>query len=622
MLLDRIDSPQDLRVLTGSELATLADEIRTVILNTTANAGGHLSSNLGIVELTLALHYVFDTPATKIIWDVGHQCYAHKLVTGRRDRFSSIRQNGGLSGFPNRKEGPYDVWDTGHASNSISIALGLAEARKKLGQDHHVIAVIGDGSLTGGMSFEALNHAGHRKTDLIVILNDNEMSISKNVGALSSHLNRIMTGEFVVKLREDIKNRIRNLPALGDRVYRVARYMEEAVKGLIGPGILFEELGFTYIGPVDGHNFTHLLQTLGNVRKLKGPILVHVITKKGKGYEPAEQEPARFHGVSKFDVTTGAPVGASDVPTYTDVFGKTLIELAEMDERVMAVTAAMCLGTGLQRFSELFPRRFFDIGIAEEHGVTFASALALEGLKPFVAIYSTFLQRAYDQLLIDVCLQERPIVFALDRSGIVGQDGPTHHGAFDISYLRHMPNMVVMSPKDENELKQMLYSAYLYGKPVAIRFPRGEGLGLPVDNSFREIPFGKWEVLKEGSDVTLMACGPLVYTALVAADDLEKEGISCSVVNGRFIKPMDREIIVGLASRTRHVLTLEENTVIGGFGSGILEVLSEEGVTANVKRLGIPDRFLHHGSQSALRGQLGLDAEGIKKTIKQWLKIG
>lgn len=621
MLLDRIDSPQDLRLLNGSELATLADEIRTVILNTISNTGGHLSSNLGIVELTLALHYVFNTPETKLVWDVGHQCYAHKLVTGRRDRFGSIRQNGGLSGFPNRKESPYDVWDTGHASNSISIAVGLAEAKKKLGQEHHVIAVIGDGSLTGGMSFEALNQAGHRKTDLIVILNDNEMSISKNVGALSSHLNRIMTGEFVVKLREDIKNRIRNLPALGDRVYRVARYMEEAVKGLITPGILFEELGFTYIGPVDGHNITHLLQTLGNVKRLKGPILVHVLTTKGKGYEPAEREPARFHGVSRFDIATGAPVNNSDILNYTDVFGETLIELASKDERVVAVTAAMCLGTGLQRFSELFPRRFYDIGIAEEHGVTFASALAMEGLKPFVAIYSTFLQRAYDQLLIDVCLQERPIVFALDRSGIVGQDGPTHHGAFDISYLRHMPHMVVMAPKDENELKQMLYSAYLYEKPTAIRYPRGEGAGLPVDTAFREIPFGKWEVLKEGADIALMACGPLVYTALTAAFDLEKEGISCSVVNGRFVKPMDREVIANLSSLSRRVLTLEENTIIGGFGSGILEVLSDEGIKADVKRLGMPDRFLHHGSQGMLRGQLSLDAEGIRKTIRQWLKI-
>jgi 1-deoxy-D-xylulose-5-phosphate synthase len=618
MLLDRIDSPQDLRLLSVPELATLADEIRTVILNTISNTGGHLSSNLGIVELTLALHYVFDTPVTKLVWDVGHQCYAHKLVTGRRDRFGSIRQNGGLSGFPNRKESPYDVWETGHASNSISIAVGLAEAKRRLGKDHRVIAVIGDGSLTGGMSFEALNQAGHRKSDLIVILNDNDMSISPNVGALSSHLNRIMTGEFVVKFREDLKNRIKTL---GDRVYRVARYMEEAVKGLIGPGILFEELGFTYVGPVDGHNLTHLLQTLGNVKKLKGPILVHVITKKGKGYEPAEQEPARFHGVSKFDVATGAPVGGSDIPSYTDVFGQTLIDLASADERVVAVSAAMCLGTGLQRFSELFPNRFYDIGIAEEHGVTFASALAMEGLKPYVAIYSTFLQRAYDQLVIDVCLQERPIVFALDRSGIVGQDGPTHHGAFDISYLRHMPNMVVMAPKDENELRHMLYSAYLYERPVAIRYPRGEGLGLPMDGSYQAIPFGKWEILKEGSDVTLMACGPLVYAALAAASNLEREDIHCSVVNGRFVKPMDREAIVNLASLSRRVLTLEENTVVGGFGTGVLEVLSEEGVTAEVKRFGMPDQFLPHGSQGTLRSQLGLDPEGIRKTVKQWLKI-
>ncbi|HUJ90060.1 MAG TPA: 1-deoxy-D-xylulose-5-phosphate synthase [Syntrophorhabdales bacterium] len=618
MLLETINTPQDIRQLTIPELQTLADEIRQTIIETVSKTGGHLSSNLGVVELTVALHHVFETPEAQIVWDVGHQCYPHKILTERKDRLWTIRQNGGLSGFPCRKESCYDAFDTGHASNSISVAVGLAEAEKKLGQSQSVIAVIGDGSLTGGMAFEALNHAGHLKTDVIVILNDNEMSISKNVGALSAHLNRIMTGDFVSRLREEIKNRLKQWPGIGDKVYKAARQLEEVVKGLVTPGILFEELGFTYIGPVDGHNLTHLIETLRNVKRLKGPRIVHIITKKGKGYEPAEADPARFHGVSKFDIATGASV-KNGQPTFTDAFGDAMIQLAGLDNKVVAVTAAMCLGTGLEKFSQLFPDRFYDIGIAEQHGVTFAAGLACQGLKPFVAIYSTFLQRAYDQVIEDVCLQGLPVVFALDRSGLVGQDGPTHNGSFDISYLRHIPNMVVMSPKDENELKQMLYSAYRYGKPAAIRYPRGEAIGVPIEPTFSEIPIGTWEVLKEGTDITLMSCGPLVYTSLDTAMDLEKEGISCAVVNARFVKPMDREVIINLATHTRRVLTIEENTIIGGFGSGVMEVLSEEGIRVPVKRVGLPDRFLAHGTQKMLRELVGLDQEGIKKTVKLWL---
>lgn len=499
MLLDSINSPKDIRELDITQLAALAEEIREVIIRTISKTGGHLSSNLGIVELSLALHYVFNTPYDRIIWDVGHQCYTHKIITERKDRFSTIRQNGGLSGFPCRRESIYDVFDTGHASNSISIATGLAEAKKKSSQNHRVLAVIGDGSLTGGMAFEALNHAGHLKSDIVVILNDNEMSISRNVGALSAHLNRIMTGEFMSTLREDIKSRIRNLPALGDKVYKAARYFEEAVKGFVTPGLLFEELGFQYVGPVDGHNLNHLILNLTNIKRLKGPILVHVVTKKGKGYEHAEKDPARFHGISQFQVETGETVH-NGKPTFTDVFGETLIELAQKDERIVAITAAMGLGTGLEKFSKLFPGRFYDIGIAEAHGVTFAAAFALGGFKPVVAMYSTFLQRAFDQIIEDVCLQELPVVFAIDRSGIVGQDGPTHHGSFDMSYLRHIPNIVMMSPKDENELRHMLYSATLYERPVAVRYPRGEAIGVPIDREFAEIPLGKWEVLKTGSD--------------------------------------------------------------------------------------------------------------------------
>jgi 1-deoxy-D-xylulose-5-phosphate synthase len=618
MLLDNINAPEDIRQLTIPELQTLADEIRQFIIETVSRTGGHLSSNLGVVELTLALHRVFDSPAAQIVWDVGHQCYTHKILTERKEKFWTIRQNGGLSGFPCRRESCHDTFDTGHASNSISVAVGLAEAAKKLGQSQSVIAVIGDGSLSGGMAFEALNHAGHLKTDVIVILNDNEMSISKNVGALSAHLNRIMTGDFVSGVREEIKSRLKNLPGVGDLVYKAARQLEESIKGLVTPGILFEELGFTYIGPVDGHNLSHLLETLRNVKRLKGPRIVHVITKKGKGYAPAEADPARFHGVSKFDIAAGASV-QNGRPTFTDAFGDAVIQLAELDKNVVAVTAAMCLGTGLEEFSRLFPDRFYDIGIAEQHGVTFAAGLACQGLKPFVAIYSTFLQRAYDQVLEDVCLQGLPVVFALDRSGLVGQDGPTHNGSFDMSYLRHIPNMIVMSPKDENELKQMLYSAYCYEKPAAIRYPRGEAIGVPIKPDFNEIPIGTWEVLREGTDITLMSCGPVVYTSLDAALDLEKEGISCAVVNARFVKPMDREVIINLATHTGKVLTIEENSIIGGFGSGVMEVLSEEGIRVPVKRVGLPDRFLTHGTQQMLRELVGLDKEGIKKTVRLWL---
>jgi 1-deoxy-D-xylulose-5-phosphate synthase len=619
MLLDSINTPKDIKELDLVQLGTLADEIRDVIVRTVADTGGHLSSNLGIVELTLALHYVFDTPKDRIVWDVGHQCYAHKILTGRRERFCTLRQQGGLSGFPCRNESPYDVFDTGHASNSISVAVGLAEAKRKRNENHRVLAVIGDGSLTGGMAFEALNHAGHLETDVIVILNDNEMSISKNVGALSAHLSRIMTGELMSTLREEIKNTIRNLPAFGDKVYKAARYFEEAVKGLVAPGLLFEELGFQYVGPVDGHNLNHLIVNLGNIKKLKGPILVHVVTKKGKGYEPAEKDPARFHGISRFDVATGKALH-NGRPTFTDIFGRTLVDLAKTDERIVAVTAAMGLGTGLEEFSMRFPGRFYDIGIAEGHGVTFAAALAMEGYKPFVAMYSTFLQRGFDQIIEDVCLQELPVVFAIDRSGLVGQDGPTHHGSFDISYLRHIPNMVVTSPKDENELRHLLYSAALYGKTMSIRYPRGETLGVPPDGEFREIPLGTWEALRDGSDVCLIGCGPVVYACLDAASELEKEdGIRCAVVNGRFVKPMDREMLVDFAGHTERLMTFEENTIIGGFGSGVMEVLSEEGIMRPIRRVGLPDRFLGHSPQSLLRQETGLDKDGIKRTVRQWL---
>ena len=619
MFLEKINNLNDLRSMNVSELSMLADEIRSYIMAVVSKTGGHLSSNLGVVELTIALHYVFNTPEDKIVWDVGHQCYTHKILTERKDKFETLRQDKGISGFPSRKESRYDVFDTGHASNSISIAVGLAEAKKKLHNTNKIIAVIGDGSLTGGMAFEALNHAGHLKSEIIVVLNDNEMSISKNIGALSAHLNKVMTGEFVSNIREEIKGRIKNLPGFGDKVYKVARHVEEAIKGLVTPGMLFEALGFTYIGPVDGHNLNHLLDNLKNIKRLKGPVLIHVITKKGRGYNHAEDDPARFHGISTFEVTTGECKGTGAC-TYTDVFGDAIIELAENDEKVIAITAAMGLGTGLDRFSNLFPDRFYDIGIAEQHGVTFAAALALGGYRPFVAIYSTFLQRAYDQIILDVCLQNLPVVFAVDRSGIVGQDGPTHHGVFDISYFRHIPNMMVMSPKDENELRHMLYSAYLSQKPSVVRYPRGEAQGVIMDKTFKEIPFGTWELLRDGKDIAVIACGNTVYPALTAAMELEGDNIHCTVINGRFIKPMDREMLVSLAGKVPRILTVEENALAGGFGAGVMEVLSDEGIAIHVKRLGVPDTFLSHGSQSTLRKSLGIDKEGIKQFILKWLK--
>lgn len=619
MYLEKVNFPEDLKKLSITQLNILSEEIRRLIIEVVSKTGGHLSSSLGVVELTIAIHYVFNAPFDKIIWDVGHQCYAHKILTGRKHRFHTLRQDNGLSGFPSKEESVYDVFNTGHASNSISIAVGLSEAKKKIKEDYKVLAVIGDGSLTGGMSFEGLNHAGHLKSDIIVILNDNEMSISKNIGALSSYLNRIMSGEFVNKTREEIKNILKNIPAIGDKFYKVAKHIEESIKGFITPGILFEELGFQYFGPVDGHNLTYLIETLKNIKKLKGPILIHVVTKKGKGYSYAESDPSRFHGISTFEIETGNSTQTGH-KTYTDIFGDTIIELAKYDNKIVAITAAMGLGTGLDKFSKIFPDRFYDIGIAEEHGVTFAGALALGGLKPFVAIYSTFLQRAYDQILLDVCLQNLPVVFAVDRSGIVGQDGPTHHGMFDLSYFRHMPNMILMSPKDENEFRHMLYSAYIYRKPVAVRYPRGEAYGVVLDKNFNEIPLGKWEVLKTGKDIAIISTGNCVIPSLGASKILENEGIDAMVINGRFIKPMDKELLYSVASQVKRILTVEENTIIGGFGAGVLEALSEEGFVIPVKLMGLPDLFLPHGSQSTLRHSIGLNKEGIARKVLDWLK--
>ncbi len=624
-VLDRISHPHDLKKLDREELAQLSHELRQEIITTVSKNGGHLASNLGVIELTLALHFVFDLPRDKLVWDVGHQSYAHKLLTGRRERFQTLRQYGGLSGFPKRDESPYDTFDSGHSGTSISSALGMAEARRQKGEEGKIIAIIGDGSLTSGLAFEGLNQAGHIDRDLIVVLNDNEMSISPNVGAFSSYLNRLMTGQFVNRFREDMRAFLETVPGIGKSVLRFAKQAEESLKGFLMPGLLFEEMGMKYIGPIDGHRLDHLIETFQNVKKLKGPILIHVITKKGKGYLPAEENPARFHGMGPFNIETGEALTDSSkgAPTFTDVFGETLCRLARENKRLVAVTAAMQNGTGLEKFSKEFPGRFYDIGIAEQHAVTFAAGLALEGMKPVVAIYSTFLQRAYDQVHQDICLQNLPVVFALDRGGIVGEDGGTHHGVFDLSYLRHIPNLVMMAPKDENELQHMIKTAIDWNGPVALRYPRGRGLGIEMDAVPRSIEIGKGELLKEGRDLLILAIGSVVAPSLHAAERLEEIGINAAVVNARFIKPLDRELICRMAVKTGRVVTVEENVLQGGFGSGMLELFQEEGLlTIPVLRLGIPDQFLEHGSQSLLRKTYGIDEEGIFRAVREMVGKG
>jgi len=612
-ILETIDSPEDLRRLDPQDLASLADEIRQRIIATVAANGGHLAPCLGVVELTLALHYVFETPRDRLIWDVGHQCYAHKLITGRRDRFHTLRKQGGVSGFPKREESPFDTFDTGHSSTSISAGLGMAVAADLKGDQVKTVAVIGDGSMTGGMAFEALNQAGHLDKNLIVVLNDNEMSISPNVGALSSFLSRKLTGRAMVRFKKEMEHFLRNFSHLGENIINVLKRSEESLKGFFTPGMLFEALKFEYIGPIPGHQLESLIETFRNVRDFsEGPVLVHVLTTKGKGYPPAEQRPDDFHGVGPFDVTTGHPRPASGPPTYTSVFGRTIVELADQDPRIVAITAAMPAGTGLIPFAEKFPDRFFDVGIAEQHAVTFAAGLAVEGLLPVVAIYSTFLQRALDQVIHDVCLQDLPVTFAIDRGGVVGDDGPTHHGVFDLSFLRFIPNLVLMAPKDENELRHMLFSALKYPGPTAVRYPRGGGVGVPLDQELTKLPVGKGELLREGEDVLLLPVGNRVHPALEAAEGLEKLGIGAAVINPRFIKPLDAELITTWCRRCRKVVTVEDNAKKGGFGSSVLELLAHQRLhSVEMKILGMPDRFLEHGSQEELWRQAKVDTPAI-----------
>ena len=619
--LQQIKSPDDIKTMNMSELKVLAQEIRETLIQVVSENGGHLAPNLGVVELTLALHMVFHTPEDKIIWDVGHQSYVHKLLTGRYEQFHTVRTLDGLSGFPKRSESEHDAFGAGHSSTSISAAVGFAKARDLRGGKNNVIAVIGDGAMTGGMAFEALENAGHMDSNIIVILNDNEMSIDPNVGALAEYLSRARSNPAYTKSKDDVEELLKKIPGIGDKMFKAADKLKDSLKYLLVPGVLFEEFGFKYYGPINGHDLPALMTVLENVKGINRPVLIHVETKKGKGYAPAEKNPDLFHGVSPFHIQTGELKKKSTVPTYTSVFGKTLAELGAQDDRIVGITAAMGKGTGINVFQEQFPTRTIDVGIAEEHAVTMAAAMALDGYKPVVAIYSTFLQRAYDQVMHDVALQNAPVVFCLDRAGLVGDDGPTHHGIFDVSYLRHIPNMVCMAPKDENELRHMLNSALTYNCPVAMRYPRGEGLGVPMDEALQVLPLGKAEVLQEGDKVTLLALGSMVHIAEQAAERLQAElGITSTVINARFAKPLDADTILQYAGQDTLLVTLEEQAVTGGFGSAVLELYNQHGIDArNVLTIGIADSFVQHGNTARLKEMQGLDVESVVAKVKERL---
>ena len=623
-LLEKINSPADLKQLPRKKLPELATEIRDLIVKVVSRTGGHLASSLGAVELAIAIHYVFDTPHDKLIWDVGHQAYAHKLLTGRRDRFHTLRQHNGISGFTRTSESPYDTFSTGHSSTSISASLGVSYARHLKKKNSKVIAVIGDGSMTAGIAFEGLNQAGDKFKDreLIVILNDNDMSIARNVGALSSFLSRKFSAKRLQEARRDLGEFLKSLPKIGDDVYQFAKRTEDSFKTFTTPGMLFEAFNFEYFGPINGHRLDHLIDILYNIKHLKEPVLLHVTTKKGKGYAPAEENPVYFHGCGCFEVETGQCIESpKPVATYTEIFGQTMVRMAEKDPRIVAVTAAMPEGTGLTEFARIYPDRFFDVGIAEQHGVTFAAGMATEGLRPVLAIYSTFLQRAYDQLLHDVCLDRLPVIFAIDRGGLVGEDGPTHHGLFDLSYLRSLPNMVVMAPMDENELRRMLATALAHDGPIALRYPRGVGEGVVLEEPITALPLGTGEILKKGDDVLILALGRPVNDALAAHSILQRDGISSTVVNCRFVKPLDIDLIGSLVNKIPRIVTIEENVRQAGFGSAVLEALSDRGITGfQAERIGIADIFVEHGPQKLLRSTYGIDAKSIVKAARRLLQ--
>ncbi|MCX7571517.1 1-deoxy-D-xylulose-5-phosphate synthase [Tumebacillus sp. DT12] len=629
MLLDQIHSPSDLKHLSVEQLTTLSEEIRQFLIESLAVTGGHFGSNLGVVELTLALHQIFESPKDKIIWDVGHQAYVHKILTGRKHLFPTLRKYKGMSGFPKRGESEHDMFDVGHASTSISAAVGYAVGRDMSGEDHKVVAVIGDGAMTGGMAFEALNHAGHVKTDMVVVLNDNEMSIAPNVGAISSYLTKLRVDPHYSSFKKEVSHLLHKVGGdIGDKAAKVLERAKDSFKYFMVPGILFEEFGFTYLGPIDGHDLPTLLKYLKQARNTKGPVLLHVITQKGKGYAVAADAPDKMHAVNKgFNVQPGDAPKVVKVkaapPQYTKVFGDTLTEMAKENENIVAITAAMPSGTGLSKFADAYPKRFYDVGIAEQHAATFAAGLACAGKKPVLSLYSTFLQRAYDQTIHDICIQNLPVVFAIDRAGLVGADGETHQGAFDVSYLRIIPNMAIMMPKDENELRHMLHTAVHYDKgPIAVRYPRGEGRGVEMDTELKRLPIGKSETVRDGKDLAILAFGPIIETAERAAELLAEEGIEARVINLRFVKPLDGEMLMELAQQNMPIVTLEEGAVAGGVGSAVLEFYAQNRVTnINLFPLGLPDQFIEHGTPEELRDSVGLNVDTLVEYVKTMVPL-
>lgn len=607
-LLSRIQSPTELRALERPQLKVLAAELRAFLIQSVSQTGGHLASNLGVVELTIALHYIYNTPDDRLVWDVGHQTYPHKILTGRREAMASLRKAGGIAGFPKRDESEYDTFGTGHSSTSISAALGMAVAAKAQGLDRRSVAIIGDGAMTAGMAFEALNNAGDMDTNILVILNDNDMSISNNVGALNNYLARLMSGKLYDSVRRSGKKVLDIMPP----VKEFAKRAEEHAKGMVTPGTLFEEFGFNYIGPIDGHDIDTLVDTLGNIRQLQGPQFLHVVTQKGKGYSPAEDNPNKYHGVSKFDPENGHSLSHSDRQTYTQVFGDWLVDMAAADDKLIGITPAMCDGSGLNRFAETYPARYFDVGIAEQHALTFAAGMACDGLKPVVAIYSTFLQRAYDQLIHDIALQKLDVLLAIDRAGLVGADGPTHAGSFDLSFLRCIPEIVIMAPSDENECRLMLSTGYHYPGTAAVRYPRGSGIGATVSPTLATLAIGKASQVRQGVKVAILAFGSMLQPALKAAETL-----NASVVNMRFIKPLDEAMVLHMAKTHDYLVTVEENALLGGAGAAVMECLQSHGLVKAIRCLGLPDRFIDHGKHETMLAECGLDETGIRLAIEK-----
>jgi len=607
-LLSRIQSPTDLRTLERSQLKVLAAELRAFLIQSVSQTGGHLASNLGVVELTIALHYIYNTPDDRLVWDVGHQTYPHKILTGRREAMANLRKAGGIAGFPKRDESEYDTFGTGHSSTSISAALGMAVAAKAQSSNRRSVAIIGDGAMTAGMAFEALNNAGDMDTNILVILNDNDMSISNNVGALNNYLARLMSGKLYDSVRRSGKKVLDIMPP----VKEFARRAEEHAKGMVTPGTLFEEFGFNYIGPIDGHDIDTLMDTLGNIRQLQGPQFLHVVTQKGKGYSPAEDNPNKYHGVSKFDPQNGHSLSHNERPTYTQIFGDWLVDMAAADDKLVGITPAMCDGSGLNRFAEAYPQRYFDVGIAEQHALTFAAGMACDGLKPVVAIYSTFLQRAYDQLVHDIALQDLDVLLAIDRAGLVGADGPTHAGSFDLSFLRCIPNIVIMAPSDENECRQMLTTGYHYPGTAAVRYPRGSGIGASISPTLESLPIGKAQRVRQGKKVAILAFGSMLQPALQAADTCD-----ATVINMRFIKPLDEAMVLEMARTHDYLLTVEENAIMGGAGAAVMECLQAHGLVKPIRCLGLPDQFIEHGNHETMLAECGLDKNGINAAIEK-----